>query len=100
MALIEVVDDHVLKIGEYPPLELRLVDGRSFDAEILFAKGAPENPLSDAELEEKAVSLIVPVLGTARCRQLMTSIAHLDELDDVRELTGLLVPESEARGAA
>jgi hypothetical protein len=46
------------------------------------------------------VSLIVPVLGTARCRQLMTSIAHLDELDDVRELTGLLVPESEARGAA
>jgi 2-methylcitrate dehydratase PrpD len=100
MALIEVVDDHVLRIGEYPPLELRLIDGRSFTRQIPFAKGAPENPLSDAELEEKAVSLIVPVLGTVRCRQLMTSIAHLDELDDVRELTGLLVPESEARGAA
>jgi 2-methylcitrate dehydratase PrpD len=100
MRLVHVVDDRVLKIGEYPPLELRLTDGRSFLRQIPFAKGAPENPLSDAELERKAMSLITPVLGAARGRQLMGLIARLEELEDLRDLTGLLVPEGEARGAA
>jgi 2-methylcitrate dehydratase PrpD len=100
MRLIEIVDDRVLEIGEYPPLELRLVDGRRFMRQIPFAKGAPENPLDDDELELKAVSLITPVLGTARCRQVMAQIARLEELDDLRDLTQLLVPEGEARGAA
>ena len=100
MRLVQVVDDHVLKIGEYPPLELRLTDGRSLVRQIPFAKGAPENPLGDFELERKAMSLITPVLGTARARQLMGLVARLEEVADLRELTGLLVPEGEARGAA
>jgi 2-methylcitrate dehydratase PrpD len=100
MRLVQVVDDRVLKIGEYPPLELRLTDGRSLLRQIPFAKGAPENPLSDLELERKAMSLITPVLGAARARQLMSVIARLEEVEDLRDLTGLLVPEGEVRGAA
>lgn len=100
MRLVQVVDDRVLKIGEYPPLELRLTDGRSLLRQIPFAKGAPENPLSDLELERKAMSLITPVLGAARARQLMGVIARLEEVEDLRDLTGLLVPEGEVRGAA
>jgi 2-methylcitrate dehydratase PrpD len=63
MRKIEVVADRVLKIGEYPPLEIRLADGRRLERWIPFAKGAPENPLSDREVNDKAVSLITPVLG-------------------------------------
>ncbi|HEV3247000.1 MAG TPA: hypothetical protein VG124_07335, partial [Beijerinckiaceae bacterium] len=59
-----------------------------------------ENPLSDLELERKAMSLITPVLGAARARQLMGVIARLEEVEDLRDLTGLLVPEGEVRGAA
>ena len=100
MRLVQIVNDRVLKIGEYPPLELRLSDGRSFVRQIPFAKGAPENPLSDTELERKAISLITPVLGSSRARQLMALITRLDEVEDLRDLSGLLVPEGEARGAA
>jgi 2-methylcitrate dehydratase PrpD len=99
MRLVQVVDDHVLEIGEYPPLELRLTDGSRLLRQTPFAKGAPENPLNDAELENKVVSLITPVLGLARCRELMACIADLEKLADLRDLAELLVPEDEARGA-
>ena len=46
------------------------------------------------------MSLITPVLGAARARQLMGVIARLEEVEDLRDLTGLLVPEGEVRGAA
>jgi len=92
MRLVRVVDDTVIKIGQYPPLELATTDGRSLTRQIPFAKGAPENPLSDADLDLKVRSLVVPVLGEARCRELRDCVARLDELADLRELTRLLVP--------
>jgi 2-methylcitrate dehydratase PrpD len=100
MRLVKVVDDRVLKIGEYAPLELTLSDGRSLMRQVPFAKGAPENPLSDAELEAKVMSLVAPVLGEARCRELAACVSRLEEVADLRELTRLLVPESGAGGAA
>ena len=100
MGLIEVVDDRTLAIGEYPPLELRLKDGRRFEHQTPFAKGAPENPLTDKELEDKVVSLVTPVFGVARCHALMACVASLESLPNLRELTRLLVPEDEVRGAA
>jgi 2-methylcitrate dehydratase PrpD len=100
MGLIEVADDSVLAIGEYPALTVRLVDGREMTHKTPFATGAPENPLTDAELETKVVSLVTPVLGAARCRQITSCVAHLDEVADLQELTRLLVPEGEAKDAA
>jgi 2-methylcitrate dehydratase PrpD len=100
MHLVQVVGDRTLRIGEYPPLELRLIDGRRFERQTPFAKGAPENPLTDAELADKVASLVPPVLGAARCRQLVAGITNLEDIGDLRDLTRLLVPEGEARGAA
>ena len=92
MRLVRVVDDTVIKIGQYPPLELATTDGRSLTRQIPFAKGAPENPRGDADLDLKVRSLVVPVLGEARCRELRDCVARLDELADLRELTRLPVP--------
>lgn len=100
MPLIEVVADRTLKIGEYPPLEIRLADGRSFERQIPFAKGAPENPLSDDELHDKVVSLITPVFGAARCRELVAAVANLEAAADFRDVTRLMIPADAARGAA
>jgi 2-methylcitrate dehydratase PrpD len=93
MRRVTLVDDTVLKAGEYAPLELVTTDGRRLTRQVPFAKGAPENPLSDAELDIKVRSLVVPVLGEARCRALVERVARLEELGDMRELMRLMVPE-------
>ncbi|HUK09627.1 MAG TPA: MmgE/PrpD family protein [Stellaceae bacterium] len=100
MHRIQVVGDRTLAVGEYPALEMYLADGRRFERQVQFAKGAPENPLSDAELAEKVASLVTPVLGGTRCRQLVACVSRLEDMRDLRDLTRLLIPEGEARGAA
>lgn len=92
MRVIDVVADRTLKAGEYPPLEIRLTGGRSIERHIPFAKGAPENPLSDDELHHKVVSQIEPVFGTARCGELLSCVSALEAVSDFSELTRLLVP--------
>jgi hypothetical protein len=61
---------------------------------VQYAKGAPENPLSDDELRYKAVSQIEPVLGKARCGELLARVSSLDEVRDFSEVTGLLANPS------
>ena len=68
MSATSVVADRSMKPGEYPPLEIRFTDGRTIERHIPFAKGAPENPLSDDELHRKAVSQIEPVFGKRALR--------------------------------
>ena len=55
-------------------------------------KGTPANPMTRGEVQEKALDLLVPVLGTARARRLVAAIWQLERLADVRELRPLLVP--------
>lgn len=90
MAATQVVADRTMKPGEYPPIEVRLTDGRCIERFIPFAKGAPENPLSDDELRRKVASQVEPVLGKTRCAELMACVAALESVVDVRELTRLL----------
>lgn len=91
MSVTRVVADRTMKPGEYPPLEIRFTDGRTLERHIPFAKGAPENPLSDEELRRKVVSQIEPVLGSARCEELLACVRSLDTVADCSELTQLLV---------
>jgi hypothetical protein len=57
---------------------------------VKFAKGAPENPLTDDELRAKAVSQIEPVLGSTRCTELLACVSALEDVRDVSDLTRLL----------
>src|SRR5579875_1346047 len=96
MARVQIVADRILKQGESPALELRLRDGRRIERQTPFAKGAPENPLSDDELETKAASLIPPVLGDGAFRNLLAAIRDLEAMYDFRELTRILQPAPRA----
>ena len=44
-------------------MEVRLKDGRTLEHQTMAAKGSYENPLTREEEEEKALDLIIPVLG-------------------------------------
>ena len=96
MGATSVVADRSMKPGDYPPLEIRFTDGRTVERHIPFAKGAPENPLSDDELRRKAVSQIEPVLGEAHCSEILACVSALDSVTDFGALMRLLVLENEA----
>ena len=52
--------------------------------------GDHRNPAPPEELQEKFVFLTEEALGKARCREVMETVARLEELPDIRELTALL----------
>jgi 2-methylcitrate dehydratase PrpD len=97
MSATRIATGRKLKAGEYPPLEVRFTDGRAIERHVAFGKGAPENPLSDDELHDKVVSQIEPVLGNARCNELLSCVASLESLPDFSELTRLLIPQGQTR---
>jgi len=100
MRATRVVADRTLGAGDYPPLELHLKDGRRFERAIAFGKGAPENPLTDAELALKVESLIAPVLGATRHRDIVAAVERLDEAPDAAALADLLAGNDARRRAA
>jgi 2-methylcitrate dehydratase PrpD len=61
-------------------------DGKTIDYMQQTRKGAPDNPLSDAELEEKYAELVEPELGTDGARRLLDGIWEIDKLDNINDL--------------
>jgi len=66
MSATEIRADRVLGPKDYPSLEVVYRDGTRRLLDVPLAKGAPEVPIEDNELREKARSLLVPVLGAER----------------------------------
>jgi hypothetical protein len=52
----------------------------------MAAKGSFENPLTRPEEEEKALDLIVPILGKRRSEALLAALWEIENLKDVRAL--------------
>ncbi|HXD40480.1 MAG TPA: MmgE/PrpD family protein [Ramlibacter sp.] len=90
MALTEIRADRVLGPADYPSLEVVFKDGLRQLRDVPFAKGAPEAPVSDEELQAKAMTLLVPVLGEAKARELIGAVGSLEHCRDFSSITGLL----------
>ena len=71
-------------------VELALVDGRHFEMLVDRLPGAPYNPLSAKEVEEKFSSLTVPVLGSDKSQKIMAWTRNLEARDDVSGLGAFL----------
>lgn len=65
-------------------VRIRLRDGRSVEHFQANRKGDPEEPLDDADLENKLLEFATPVIGAAPARQLLQDLWHLDARADVR----------------
>jgi len=78
-----VDSDHYTKIStrkRWADVTLHLNDGRTLQSEPRFAKGDPDDPLSDIELSAKYDSLAVPVLGPERAAEIQSLGAAFDSL--------------------
>lgn len=70
-------------------MEVRLKDGRTVRGQTMAAKGSFENPLTRQEEEEKALDLIVPILGKRRSETLLAALWDFDNIKDLRTLRRL-----------
>lgn len=70
-------------------MEIRLKDGRTLTHRTMAAKGSFENPLTHEEEEEKALDLIVPILGKRRSEALLAALWDFDNVKDLRTLRRL-----------
>ncbi|MGH7875758.1 MAG: hypothetical protein ACREQO_26500 [Candidatus Binatia bacterium] len=64
--------------------------GARHEVHVLFPKGHPENPFSDAEVEEKFVRLAEPRIGITRCDAFLKWASRLEEADNIEEMFPLL----------
>jgi 2-methylcitrate dehydratase PrpD len=79
---------------DYPTARLRLTlrDGRVLEETTTVVRGDAANPVPAEEVVTKFLTLVSPVLGDPRARQVVETIHEVDTLKDVRDLTALLVP--------
>jgi len=71
-------------------VELELKDGRELRHHTKAVRGTAQNPMTRAEVDEKAYHLMAPVLGKARARKLCDAAWTLDRLPGMRKLRPLL----------
>ena len=66
-------------------------DGERYEGRVEYAKGEPENMLTDEEFEYKFRRLVADQLPEARVAQILEVASRLEELDDVGDLVRLTV---------
>jgi 2-methylcitrate dehydratase PrpD len=71
-------------------VEVTLRDGHTISHFTRHPPGTKENPLSTERVNEKARSLMAPVLGAERTEEVVRRVNALEKLDNVRELRPLL----------
>jgi len=71
-------------------VEVTLADGTQLSERVEAVRGTPRNPMSRAEIVDKARDLIAPVLGAPRAATLIDALLALDTLADIRSLRPLL----------
>ena len=92
-ARVQLVADQALMDPAAPRsgrVEVTLRDGRTVNHFTRHAPGTRENPLDVKAVDEKARSLIAPVLGAARADAIVARVRTLESLTSVRELMKLL----------
>jgi 2-methylcitrate dehydratase PrpD len=71
-------------------VDMVLADGSRLTQRVDNVRGTPENPMTRAEVATKATDLITPILGKAKCSELIERIFHLEGVGDIRQLRPLL----------
>ena len=92
--LVDVVADSEMSLRrfDYPAsrVAVSLNDGRTLEESVTVQRGDAQNPVDHEELLGKFRFIAGDVLGEVRTKQVIDTIARLDSLGDVGELTGLL----------
>ena len=70
-------------------VEVRMTDERLFSSEVRYAKGDPENPLTEEELHDKYSDLAESALGRMQAGLLWERLAGMGKIDDVSDVFAL-----------
>jgi 2-methylcitrate dehydratase PrpD len=84
-AMVRIEADAAMAVGA-ARVAIRLHDGKEFDATVEHARGSLERPLTDAEIEQKLVTLAehgCPALDPAPLADVIWSLEHVDDVRDV-----------------
>jgi 2-methylcitrate dehydratase PrpD len=83
------VDSEIEKKGwdRAARVTLSLKDGRRPSALVVHFRGTPHNPMSAAELREKARNLTRNLISEKKLGRLIESVQNVEKLDDVSKLT-------------
>ena len=71
-------------------VEIEMPDGRRLAERTRAVRGTPDNPMTAAEVDAKAMDLLMPVLGAERARALANAVRRIERLGSVRALRPLL----------
>lgn len=76
-------------------VEVILKSGEQEQIFIEHVLGFPERPMNRQDVEDKARSLAIPVLGPEKTDKLIATIWDLDNIGDIRTIIPLLIPLEE-----
>jgi 2-methylcitrate dehydratase PrpD len=71
-------------------VEIELTDGTRLSERVSAVRGTPRNPMSRAEVIEKARDLTAPVTGREMSERLIETVYAIETVTDVRSLRPLL----------
>ena len=66
--------------------------GRELRRHTKSVHGTPDNPMTEEEVQAKALELTAPILGRSRSGQLLDALRDIETVNDVQELVPLWVP--------
>jgi 2-methylcitrate dehydratase PrpD len=69
---------------------LTLADGRELTEEVIAPKGEVENPMTQADVDEKFLGLAAPVLGESQARAVIDEVQALETRGSLAPLLGAL----------
>jgi 2-methylcitrate dehydratase PrpD len=90
---VELVADEELARSSIPRqgiVEITTESGATLREHVTSVRGTPQNPMTTAEVETKALDLLVAALGDQRSRELIEKIRDLESLPAIGDLTSLL----------
>ncbi len=71
-------------------IEIDTTHGRRLSHRTRAVLGTPDNPMSEAEIEDKARDLMAPVLGLDKTGRLIAALRDIECVRDIRELRPLM----------
>jgi 2-methylcitrate dehydratase PrpD len=71
-------------------VEIEFTDGTRSSERVEAVRGTPRNPMSRAEVIDKARSLTAPVIGRAQADRLIETVYAIETVKDIRSLRPLL----------
>lgn len=74
-------------------VEIETTDGRILHHHTRAVLGTPDNPMNEAQVEEKALELLRSVLGSGKSRLLLEAVRSIESCPDINELRPLWTPD-------